>query len=526
MRNDRITEYYQNAWEFGYRDFQDIPLHRLSKEKDWICKHCGAKFWVTKLFRKTTSMEQCCGLAKRVLAETNLFRKPRDPQILSQYYSSLQLFIGTGRSLVWVWDSRPADKAAVVDRQVRFMASTHVAGLHNLNEAYLYFMDVSEEVVNARTNLSTVSTKLEISIVRMLENYLRAENVLMRIFKNAGDIYEEEKLKAAAESREVLEVILCVNLRDKEDEDGSRFEFQRRKGAAAKCGMQYPRNETVAGVYLGDRPLCYYDVKFAVKPLQEDTALPYREVNVLRCTLDLMLHPLIHLHGEYSFQQNNRDPVNSLREYYCHVGKLRLQYLVDAGVKIEYNNVSWAIGNQRHMRAETYANLRDFLLKEVARRGLGDSVQLQPVGKIIVLPPTIPGSRRYYFNGYMDCMGVCRKLGRSPTYFLTFTANRQWSEVTEELRRLGKGTDDIANFPDILCRIFEQKLDSLMRDLLQRQILGKIEAYVVRIEFQMRRAPHAHILLFVMEQDVPDSAEDLDRVIWARWPVQSDGAGY
>ncbi|CAG9773279.1 unnamed protein product [Ceutorhynchus assimilis] len=215
-------------------------------------------------------------------------------------------------------DSRPADKAAVADRQVRFMASTHVAGLHNLNEAYLYFMDVSEEVVKAGTNLSTVSTKLEISIVRRVENYWRAENVLMRIFKNAGDIYEEGKLKAAAENREVREVTLCDNPRDKEDEDGSRFKFQRRKGAAAKSGMQYPRNETVAGVYLGDRPPCYYDVEFAVKPLQEDATLLYREVNVLRCTLDLMIYPLIHLHGEYSLQQNDRDQANSLHEYnYC-----------------------------------------------------------------------------------------------------------------------------------------------------------------------------------------------------------------
>ncbi|CAH1183038.1 unnamed protein product [Ceutorhynchus assimilis] len=221
-------------------------------------------------------------------------------------------FAGLGLS-----DSRPADEAAVVDRQVRFMASTHVAGLHNLNKAYLYFMDVSEEVVKARINLSTVSTKLEIPIVRTLENYLRVENVLMRIFKCAGDIYEEEKLKAAAENREVREVILCVNPRDKEDQDASRFKFQRRKGAAAKSGMQYPHNETVAGIYLGDRPPCYYDVEFAVKPLQEGAALPYREVNVLRCTLDLMLYPLIHLHGESSFQQNDRDQVNSLREYYC-----------------------------------------------------------------------------------------------------------------------------------------------------------------------------------------------------------------
>ncbi|CAG9772097.1 unnamed protein product [Ceutorhynchus assimilis] len=192
---------------------------------------------------------------------------------------------------------------------------------------------------------------------------------------------------------------------------------------------------------------------------------------------------------------------------------------------MEYNNVNWAIGNQRQMRAKTYANLGNFLLQEAARKGLGVSGQ-QSVGKIVVSPPTIPGSHRYYYNGYMDCMALCEKLRRPPTYLLTFTANRQWAENTEELQRLGKGTDDVGNFSDIVCRIFEQKLDSLMPDLLQRQILGKVEAYVVRIEFQKRGAPHVHILLYVTEQDVSDSVEDLVRVIWARCPVQSDGAGY
>ncbi|CAG9773329.1 unnamed protein product [Ceutorhynchus assimilis] len=382
------------------------------------------------------------------------------------------------------------------------MASTHVSGLQELNEAYLYFMDVSEDVLKARKNMSTVSTQLELATVRRLEHYLRAENILLRIFKNAGEIFEEEKLNARAQNREVREVILCVNPRDKEDDDAKRFKFQRRQSAAVKSGMQYPRNETVAGVYVGDRPPCYYDVEFAVKPLQEDAARPYREVNVLRSSLDLMMYPLIHLHGEQALQQKDQDKVHSLREYYCvrllsdsasldsvrywnvleHVGKLRLQYFLDAGVKIEYNNVNWAIGNQRHMRAETYANLKSFLLQEAARRGLGVSGQ-QSVGKIVVLPPTIPGSRRYYYNGYMDCMALCRKLKRPSTYLLTFTANRQWAEITEELQRLGKGTDDVCNFPDIVCRVFEQKLNSLMRDLLTRQILGKVEAYVT-IVFQ------------------------------------------
>ncbi|XP_060519159.1 uncharacterized protein LOC132697633 [Cylas formicarius] len=54
----------------------------------------------------------------------------------------------------------------------------------------------------------------------------------------------------------------------------------------------------------------------------------------------------------------------------------------------------------------------------------------------------------------------------------------------------------------------------------------KIEGYVVRVEFQKRGAPHAHILLYLSREDVPVSGEDVDRVIWARWPEPSDGNGF
>ncbi len=35
IRNERTTEFYQNAWEFNDRDFQDILVHRLSKKPRW-----------------------------------------------------------------------------------------------------------------------------------------------------------------------------------------------------------------------------------------------------------------------------------------------------------------------------------------------------------------------------------------------------------------------------------------------------------------------------------------------------------
>ena len=46
--------------------------------------------------------------------------------------------------------------------------------------------------------------------------------------------------------------------------------------------------------------------------------------------------------------------------------------------------------------------------------------------------------------------------------------------------------------PDVLCRVFNQKRKEFLKDIKERELLGKYKAHVSVIEFQKRRAPLAH----------------------------------
>ncbi|XP_060526909.1 uncharacterized protein LOC132702345 [Cylas formicarius] len=550
IRNERINNFYQNAVYHEDVDFDLIETHYLGRER-WFCTFCGAAFWFSELYLKTGRSELCCSSGRNVLGEDAFFKKPVDLNLLKLYaggklnvdeyelmrhfgkfsraYNSIFAMAhprGNYAGLGMYGSGCPATSTAVINRQVRFMADSHRTGNRRFNEAHLYFMDVSENTANLR------------------------ENRLCKIFKWAGQLYREEVENAAVNNREVREIVLCVNPRIKDERNGPRkagYHRRRISEAAARIsGLQFPRNETIAGIYIGDRPPCYYDVEFVPRPLEEDAALPYREIFVITATLDLMLYSLVHLHAESSWNES-ADKVNTLRQYYRFrllsdiprtkggrywnvldlVGKLRLQYIIDAAVKIEYNDVSWAEKNQKVLRSDTYDSLKRFLEMRTAEINEGNEglARVRP-GRIIILPATIPGTRRYYHNGYLDSLALCAKLRRVPTYLLTFTSNKNWQEVIDEMNRRDKSVSDIGNFPEVLCRVFEQKLNALMGDLTERQILGKIEGYVVRVEFQKRGAPHAHILLYLSREDVPVSGEDVDRVIWARWPEPSDGNGF
>ncbi|KAL7131766.1 hypothetical protein ABFS83_12G026400 [Erythranthe nasuta] len=76
--------------------------------------------------------------------------------------------------------------------------------------------------------------------------------------------------------------------------------------------------------------------------------------------------------------------------------------------------------------------------------------------------------------------------------------------------------------PDILCRVFKMKLDSMMTEIKKGRIFGRIRAYVCTIEFQKRGLPHAHILLWLHNDDKPKNPEEIDRIICAEIPDEEN----
>lgn len=65
---------------------------------------------------------------------------------------------------------------------------------------------------------------------------------------------------------------------------------------------------------------------------------------------------------------------------------------------------------------------------------------------------------------------------------MTFTGNPKWPEIQEALRN----KQEYIHRPDIVCRIFMDKITEFTKDVLERQVLGKIAGWCYSVEHQKR----------------------------------------
>jgi hypothetical protein len=181
-----------------------------------------------------------------------------------------------------------------------------------------------------------------------------------------------------------------------------------------------------------------------------------------------------------------------------------MQYCVDQWQKIEGMRLQWQRNHQRQIRADKYINLIDAEHRE-------DNPVLP--GRQVLLAPSLTYSPRWYTERYQDTMAIVRKFGK-PDLFITMTCNPKWEEISQSL---GPG-ETAADRPDVVVRVFYQKLETLMEDLIKKQVLGKVIAHCEIVEFQKRGLPHAHILLILKNADKPHNAAIIDTIISAEIP--------
>lgn len=167
-----------------------------------------------------------------------------------------------------------------------------------------------------------------------------------------------------------------------------------------------------------------------------------------------------------------------MREYYCykfhtrpsifnpilHGGRLFQQFAVDTYIKIESSRLDYIWHNQKKIGAELYQGLLDSIQ---AGEQNGDAV-----GKRRVLASSFIGGPRDKLRRYLDAMALVRKYGK-PDVFLTMTCNPNWEEITRELET-GQTPQDR---PDIVVRVFRAKLQEMKKQLFEKAILGKVQAY-------------------------------------------------
>ena len=111
---------------------------------------------------------------------------------------------------------------------------------------------------------------------------------------------------------------------------------------------------------------------------------------------------------------------------------------------------------------------------------------------------------------YHDAMGICKTYG-FPDVFITFTRNPKWPEIVRFLQSKDLRQEDRL---DIMSRVFRIKLDLLVKDLKKENIFGRAipGSVAYHIEFQIRGLPHAHIVLWLTQDDKLQNSVDIDKL--------------
>ncbi|KAJ0453945.1 putative helitron helicase-like domain-containing protein [Helianthus annuus] len=252
-------------------------------------------------------------------------------------------------------------------------------------------------------------------------------------------------------------------------------------------------------------------------PLQYPLMFPYGEEG---------WSPRLHLHQVhstkekrltvnmyYSYQIHDRAGVYSLL---LHGGRLFQQYLVDAYTCIEQNRLTYYSTHQDQLRSEYIAGVYDALSR-------GDT-ESREIGKRIFLPASFTGGPRYMHRHYQNALAICRVHG-NPQYFITFTCNVKWPEITRYMDNIGSNNSQ--HCPDIIARVFKLKVEDFIKFMKADKTFGDVAAYLYTIEFQKRGLPHCHTLLWVTEAYKIQDAAAIDNYITTEFPdPQSEASLY
>jgi hypothetical protein len=250
----------------------------------------------------------------------------------------------------------------------------------------------------------------------------------------------------------------------------------------------------------GDDHVRARDIVFHRNSDQEPTF-----VNVGCALYDSLQFPLLHPFGgatwyagcrigrskitlaEYTKYLHMQDPGDRLQR----MGRLTEEILLDNNSRILEERLNFIRHNQKfRKRVASMAAVKN--PHNAAKR----------VGTVY-LPANTPGSPKYQKQLVEKALTVVKRLGH-PTYFLTFTCNANWPEITQNLLP-GQVSSDR---PLLVARVFKLKLAKFLKHIQSWN--GGCAYYFCTVEFQHRGLPHAHIALRVNHP--PPFGDDMEHI--------------
>lgn len=158
-----------------------------------------------------------------------------------------------------------------------------------------------------------------------------------------------------------------------------------------------------------------------------------------------------------------------------HANKLYLQWIVDMYVRIEGARLHFLRNNQANLRTELYCNLTDHF----AAIQHNQAISNVPLGRRVILPTSFVGSPRNIHQNYLDAMSIVAQFGK-PSLFITMTCNPKWPEIIALL-----DPNEQSNFrPEIVIRVFKEKLKELIDIIVKKEILENLWLFFIRLNFK------------------------------------------
>uniref|UniRef100_A0A0D3BV68 Helitron helicase-like domain-containing protein n=1 Tax=Brassica oleracea var. oleracea TaxID=109376 RepID=A0A0D3BV68_BRAOL len=375
----------------------------------------------------------------------------------------------------------------------------------------LYIVDTENEIQNRASIIGKYKAKREKAkkerlrqqVIERIVKMLDEENPYVHQFRSARERFNTN-----------LEETLHMRIVSNREKDGRTYDT--------------PTASEVAALIPGD---------FSLDMDKRDIVLEEKQTGWLKRISEIhpsnlaLQYPLIFTYGEDGFRlgikkrttaatSSHKRQTISMRQWYafrlhereneCHTlihsKRLFQQFLVDSYTTIESNRLRYLRMNQKCLKSDSFDSI-----KQAEHDG---KIDMHDQGSHFLLPASFTGGPRYMKNMYLDAMAICKHFG-FPDLFITFTCNPKWPEITRYLEPRKLTADDR---PEIVCRLFKCKLDSLMADLTDKELLGKTVASMYTIEFQKRGLPHAHILLFMAPGSKFPTTEDIDKIISAEIP--------
>jgi hypothetical protein len=376
--------------------------------------------------------------------------------------------------------------------------------------AELYIFDTKNEIENrikALRREEHQETDIDPNIVQELKNMLDKCNPLVKKFRHARDLLEENN-----------GIDISIHIIGAQKGDPTQYEMPNTEDLAMLIvgDLNLEKNKRDIVVSTKNNGLQRITIFHpAYMPLQYPLLFPYGERGFQLgipyhdneiCKNKKRKRNTVTMHEYYKYHMHYRP--NQPNPFLCY-GRLSKQAIVDARAMVDEDRLSYIARNQDKLRVEYLQGVYDAIEK-----GLTETNQ---IGKRTLLPSSHTGSKRYAIQNYHDGIAICRVYG-PPDLFITFTCNPKWQEIVQTLRQGEQPSDR----PDIIIRVFHMKLQELIEDIWSGQLFGPILAILYSIEFQKRGLPHVHIILWIDKTKLNINAEVIDSWISAEIPNPKD----